>query len=150
MGTDEIAQKAREENQIIKHLLEELLDQIQTRPPAPVSDWLQGLEAKAEALCAHLQAYFQIEEEGGFMQPVLEKNPASAKTIEILKEEHARFIAELKALIHSIQDTQRIQRTEIDTVCASFKQLIASLRQHEQNENALLQAVFSDDIGTND
>ncbi|MFB3788223.1 MAG: hemerythrin domain-containing protein [bacterium] len=150
MGIDPIAQKAQEENQIIKDLLRDLLDTIQTRPQTQISDWLRELEAKASNLCAHLQAYFQIEEDGGFMIPVLEKHPASAKTIEALKEEHARFINEMNALIQSIQGTSSIQKSDVDTVCASFKSLIASLHQHERNENALIQTVFSDDIGTND
>ena len=150
MGIDPIAQRAREEYQIIKDLLKELLNTLQTRPQNQISDWLRGLEEKASSLCTHLQAYFQIEEDGGFMKPVLEKHPASAKTIAALKEEHARFITEMNTLIQSIHGSETIQKNEVDTVCASFKQLIASLRQHEQNEHALIQAVFSHDIGTND
>ena len=96
-----------------------------------------------------LAEHFADEERGGYLGSALAVAPQFASQAATLCTEHAQFLERLDHLVARLRDSEatsnywRASRSEIE-------QVIADLRRHEQRENAIVQAAFEQDLGTND
>ncbi|HXY36520.1 MAG TPA: hemerythrin domain-containing protein [Planctomycetaceae bacterium] len=96
-----------------------------------------------------LAEHFAGEERDGYLRAALAVAPQFTRPAATLREEHAQFLERLDQQIARLQQCEpesgywRESRDEIE-------QLVAALRQHEQSENAIVQAAFEDDLGTKD
>ncbi len=96
-----------------------------------------------------LAEHFADEERGGYLGSALAVAPQFASQAATLCTEHAQFLERLDHLVARLRDSEatsnywRASRSEIE-------QVIADLRRHEQRENAIVQAAFEQNLGTND
>ncbi len=96
-----------------------------------------------------LAEHFAEEERDGYLSAALAAAPRFSKLAGTLCEQHGQFLERLDHLIARLRDSEptshywRASRDEIEG-------LIFDLRQHEQSENAIVQAAFEDDLGTKD
>jgi hypothetical protein len=96
-----------------------------------------------------LAEHFTEEERGGYLSSALTAAPQFAPQAATLCAQHPQFLERLDHLIGRLRDSEptstywRASRSEVE-------QVIADLRQHEQRENAIVQAAFEQDLGTND
>lgn len=150
MFTDSAFDKTLTEHLMIKEMMDDILDKLESIPNENIKGWISDLEDRASKLCQCLKQHFALEEEGGFMQPVLEMNPLCAPTLELLKQEHELFLRQFKTLIANFERAESIKKSDLQPVCHRFKNLIQSLRHHEEKEDQILQETFLRDIGTKD
>ena len=96
-----------------------------------------------------LAEHFAEEERDGYLSAALAAAPQFSRPAETLREQHAQFLERFDRMVARLRESEpssqywRALRDEIE-------QLIADLRQHEQSENAIVQAAFESDLGTND
>lgn len=118
------------------------LDRLAGTGPCPSSAVL----ARLTAARADLRKQFAFEEEDGYMRAVMERAPNRERAIEVLRAEH-RELAE--ALDSMVQAAALVVAAE-EALRGEVKSLINQVQKHEAAENALVQDVFSLDIGTED
>ena len=96
-----------------------------------------------------LAEHFAEEERDGYLRAALAVAPQFARPAATLREQHPQFLERLDHLIARLQQCEpesRYWRESRD----ELEQLVVDLRQHEQSENAIVQAAFEDDLGTKD
>ncbi len=146
----QMIEKTLEEHYQIKQLIESMNKSIENKPEDELSKWQQNMHQQALELYKHLKEHFDLEEDGGFMTPVLEAQPASAPTVKFLQDEHQVLLNELDKLVETMCQPACLTNPECEKLCEDFKQLMATLRKHERNEDQLMQSVYTVDIGTKD
>jgi hemerythrin len=101
------------------------------------------LVARLADLCG---AHFNHEEQGGYMREAVTAAPWLADRVRSLLEEHETLleaIESLRILVQSgIESAAWWKRVEND-----FHKFAAHLREHEANENLMVQQAFCDDLG---
>ncbi len=96
-----------------------------------------------------LAEHFAEEERDGYLRAALAAAPQFTRHAATLREQHARFLERVDHLIKRLPQCEPVSpywrelRDELE-------QLVADLRQHEQSENAIVQAAFEDDLETKD
>lgn len=96
-----------------------------------------------------LLGHYAAEERDDYMSAACQQAPRLARSAEGLLREHA----ELARSLASIRDDALGVGLVVDDwrpIIARFELLALALREHEEEENALLAAAFLDDIGTAD
>ncbi len=120
----------------LRRLLEEQYDQIE-------SEWLHGT---LDALCAAVAHQFRQEEEGGYLNEVLEQFPTWERQVDELRTEHLQLQSDLAALRDAFQrpdSGNRISRELRDQIHEWFDRY----SQHQHREADLILAAFTLDVG---
>lgn len=94
----------------------------------------------------HLCAHFRLQEKGGFLNELREREPRLARTAWELLEEHRT----LRQALDSLHGEANVAVSLDDTFREKVRQWIANMRRHETRENDLLQDVVDLDIGAED
>jgi iron-sulfur cluster repair protein YtfE (RIC family) len=96
-----------------------------------------------EAIAEH----FRREEEGGYLEEAVGRNPALAVATDALQQEHAKLLAMADELLD--------HATRKGPAAETWKRLVDDLdrfekflKRHEGAEDALLQQAFNEDLGT--
>lgn len=97
-----------------------------------------------------LLTHMEMEEDGGFMPIVRERRPTLERRVNALESEHGtirKACSELQDFFETCTDptTEDIQQVRRMTGA-----LLDTLRDHENEENKLIQDVLIQDIGTGD
>lgn len=95
------------------------------------------------ALLRHLEAHFEYEEEGGYMDAVLELAPHRGDEVAALRAEHDRLREAFAALV----DGERLDEHAPEDVRARANAALESLAEHERRENALVQETLLRESG---
>jgi len=148
MDYDAIYRKAMEEHKEIRAILTRLHAALRCGEETPVSSFGDLCEMVAE-LSTHLRAHFAIEEDGGFMTPVLEERPNAVDTVDRLKGEHEEILDQCDEIQRILQSSSA-SSDQVDGICERLRSLIEQLHEHERLEDELIQSVFVDDMGTKD
>ena len=96
-----------------------------------------------------LAEHFADEERGGYLGSALAVAPQFASQAATLCTEHAQFLERLDHLVARLRYSEATSNYWRAS-CLEIEQVIADLRRHEQRENAIVQAAFEQDLGTND
>ena len=105
-------------------------------------------DEQLRALELRLRSHMSREEEGGWMQEVLEHAPHLAREVRRLREEHSQLKTGFSDLV---QRARRIAEVwQDDRFRARMKGWIHAMRAHEMRESALLQEAYLRDIGAQD
>ena len=149
MTMDSVIEKVLEEHRSITRLLQQILDILDRGLEAMVATGWEELRRQTSDLASHLREHFRLEEEGGFMTPVLELQPTAAPAVEALMQEHHFILERLDSVRQQISDSASPRRTT-ENPMEALKRVIESLKNHERAEDALIQAVYAQDIGIED
>ncbi|MDX9753604.1 MAG: hemerythrin domain-containing protein [bacterium] len=147
MNMDRIYQKAMEEHREINVQIRRLKDKIRCGQGQPSNQ--EELRDLVSELRSHLKEHFKIEEEGGFMTPVLEERPQAESVVLHLKKEHEEILDQCDDIIQTLTSGSTSPE-KLEGVCETIKNLIQQLGSHEKQEDDLIQTVFVDEIGTKD
>lgn len=85
------------------------------------------------SLLRHLEAHFEYEEEGGYMDAVLELEPCRAAEVSTLRADHARILGSLAPLAG--ETAAGFERNAASDV---LRRALDELEEHERRENTLL------------
>lgn len=134
--------------------LDEEIDELRTAIAADVGSrpesWLAHCVECFRRFHTNLRRHIEIEESGGFMEPVVQRRPTLTPQVDQLRLEHRVMVDCCEGLEHDMQRTGTLKPEDADVLRARVHELLAALRKHEHTENAMVQDVFSQDIGTGD
>ena len=94
--------------------------------------------------------HFELEEQdGGFLNWVVDRAPQHVRTVEMLRTQHRELLLALEALAREVE---RLADSEAGS--GSFKKnlrhWVSKVRQHEAQENRLALEIFNSDISASD
>jgi hemerythrin-like domain-containing protein len=150
MTPREIAKWMREEHTAIEQLINQLQDESVSIPRTGRKRWLEEMTARVQNFSGHLIRHFELEEDNGYLQAVIDHRPPLLPEIERLRHEHD----EIKRILDSIQrdlgQTGEADQLVIEHCCLRIGDLLRHLKEHEERENLMVLSVFTDDLGTKD
>jgi hypothetical protein len=132
----------------IRDLANEMREHISTIPSRNRKPWLLELAQRYDHLSAHLQRMMAIEEEDGYLTPVVENRPGLASQVELLRHEHdeLRTLTEnLGAMVHNLKAEDNLI---ISDTCTRIQIYLGHVQRHEEHENHIVLYTLTEDIGT--
>jgi hypothetical protein len=137
-ATEEIIEAHASLNEDLKRLEEAAL---------PVSRRERGeLAAQLRAARADLVEHFRLEEHGGYMDTVRQREPRLERTVEELAAEHRQLLQSLDALL----EQAAAPAGDASAFGEAVRAWVASVRRHEAREIDVVQEAFSVDISADD
>lgn len=113
------------------------LQEVATNPSADVATVQERLNKAGRDLAEH----FRLEEEGGYLEAVRQRDPRLNRAIGDLLKEHRTIVKSLDELTHRDGRLRHVVDLR-DGIMA----WIASVRRHERHENTLVQDAFNVDL----
>jgi hypothetical protein len=123
----------------LRDLLEEPTDEENCRWLVVILDGL--LEAKKRE--------FELQEDGGYLEDVLEQVPNWEPQVEQLRREHHELFANLRKLRDRVGSRMSFE-TVADTVRADLRDWMTLLQRHHRHTRRIVQSAFNFDIGVGD
>jgi hemerythrin-like domain-containing protein len=143
-----IASIAYMEHQILDHVKQALRVTINWEAPVvSMPRKLSSLQFTIKSFKRHFDRVISIEEEGGYMNEVIEAKPYLQNRIEHLEREHDVFRARLKALIPQLNSIKEWEEPRFEQVCQDLRQLLDDVDRHDLAESELLQESLMMDVG---
>lgn len=125
----------RDMGEIHEDILREVADE-------DFSDWklefMWRLRDFRNRLCKH----FDLEEEGGFMNEIIDEAPERLNRVKELEAEHDQILSDLDAILAVLKIMEIRDAAKIEDVRRRVIQLLSTLRTHESAENELIQRVY--------
>lgn len=109
----------------------------------------QGLDVLRKGLSStytHVCEHFRLEELGGFLNDVEDREPRFARIARGLALEHR----ELRQSLDSLHGEANVAARVDASLREAVRKWIAKMRLHETRENDLMQDVFESDLGAPD
>jgi hemerythrin len=103
-------------------------------------DWSSALRK----LQSHLVHHFQLEEENGYMDAVLKRDPGQTRVVERLQDDHL----ELGRLLNDM--IAQAELGKLESLAGKLRSLISRMKKHEYEENLLVENAFNLDISAED
>jgi hypothetical protein len=94
---------------------------------------------------AHLTDHFRFEEQNGYLDTVLRRDPHRKRTVERLHDDHRRLGEELDGLLE-----ESAEHGPSAPLLAKVLTWVESVRDHETRENALVQDAFNVETAAED
>jgi hypothetical protein len=109
---------------------------------------LSSLQFTIKSFKRHLERVISIEEEGGYMNEVVDAKPYFQNRIDQLEGDHFRFRERLRKLLPELNDIKEWEEPRFDQVCNDLRELLDDVDQHDFREVELLQeSLLMDDGG---
>ena len=149
MQGNSTASTACMEHQVLEHIKQALRVTINWQAPAvSMPRKLSSLQFTIKSFQRHLERVISIEEEGGYMNEVVDAKPYFQNRIDLLVGDHARFRDRLRKLLPELNDINEWEEPRFDQVCNDLRQLLDDVDQHDLQEVELLQeSLLMDDGG---
>lgn len=119
-------------------------------PKLNYTDWHQDFLWLLRDFNNDLQKHFDLEEEGGFMQDILDTDPRFVNTIDRLEAEHETMGQELDKIIHHLKDMSDYDAKACEMLFAEIAALLEMLHAHEAAESEVIESTYLDDLGGGD
>lgn len=140
----------REEHLKVEALANELRQTVAVVPRVATPVGLEALRDRFGKFRAHLIKHMSMEEDGGYMVPVLSRRPGLAGRVGRLQHQHGQ-VRRLLDDIHGLLNDMTPEDLILAQDCSRrIDHLLDIIHQHEEAENDLVEFVFTDDIGTTD
>jgi len=111
----------------------------------PDEGWRADMRDQAAELRECLRKHFELEEVGGYLEPVLEKRPGLGRSVCRLHNQHGEILIELD----SVDDACR-KEAPVAEIGNLALRVLDLLRQHEAEESDLIQGALGDDLAGGD
>jgi hemerythrin-like domain-containing protein len=150
MNPRELAEWLRQEHDEVQRLSDALRRLIATQPRSEVALWLKTLKDQFAEFHAHAARHFAMEEEDGYLLPVLERRPTMSTRVRLLAEDHQELLRLMKAIEQQIAELLPTDRILITEVRDRLRRFLGFCEDHEREENMLVSHVLTHDEGTKD
>ena len=107
---------------------------------------LDGLKRLLKSFASHVRGHFALEEKGGLFEVYDEHPPAFRKHARAMLDQHRDFLERLKHILEVANAIERPDAPELARFSRDLRRLIAELRKHELDEDALLERLVDHDI----
>lgn len=112
---------------------------------APTAD-IGSVAAALRKTQEHIAQHFRFEEQDGYMDAVLKRQPYQEHVVKQLQEEHKNLLDGLTGLIREAQ----LAQTPVAALTPKVHSWVNSVRTHEARENQLVQDAYNLDITAED
>lgn len=147
MDPKALADWMKQEGAKVNDLAHRLREHIISIPPGSLKDWLDELGKRYDHFAAHLRRMMHIEEEDGYLEPVVEQRPTLSQQVELLRHQHE----ELRTLMDSLEQTVHQLKPEdqllIRDCCTRLQVFLGHVSRHEEHENHIVLYSFTQDMG---
>jgi len=147
MDREKLAEWMKQEHVRIQELSNHLREHVVAVPPGSREAWLAELNKRFDHFAAHVRRVMSIQEEGGYLLPVLEVRPTLSAQVELLRHEHT----ELRQLMDNLQETVRALKPQsnllIRDACTRIQVFLGHVQRHEEHENHIVLYTLTEDIG---
>ncbi|GMU24715.1 MAG: hypothetical protein AMXMBFR13_47880 [Phycisphaerae bacterium] len=150
MTPEEMAQWIRREHDMVEELAHRLGEQVAVVPRCNCGPWIQATRDHVGRFRDHLRKHFTLEEEGGYLEAVIDRQPGLTAEVERLRHEHDELGHLLDAIHVALSRTGENDRLLISDCCFRLQNVLKYLKDHEERENLMVISVFTDDLGTKD
>ena len=147
MKPKELARWISEEHQKVHELVVQLQECVARIPRARHEEWICDVRKAFEHLRAHLTKHISLEENEGYMVPVLERRPALSREVDRLAHEHKEFIRLMDMIHHFLAELQPEDELLIRDCCHRIRDMLSYVEHHKNEENLMVLSVFNLDIG---
>jgi len=148
--TDDLRRRMHHEHRTLRVLQEDLLDRFESFCEERSSERHRDFVGVFEDFRASLQRHFEFEEEGGYMQQVLDRRPHHKTKVDMLQREHR----EIRVVLDRLESELATDLTDDLPRCDDFKKdfvdLMTRFGRHEQAERELVMEVFWLEGGVSD
>jgi len=147
MNDAEIVRKVREEHVKLGEITQALNQAIDASASAPTGSWLGEVRDRFEHFRAHLIHRIALEELGGFLNVVVEREPTLAGEVENLRRDHEKIIERAGMTMQRLRALPADSSKSANEARIIIEMALAQVRYHEQAENLLVSRVFNQETG---
>jgi hypothetical protein len=108
---------------------------------------LSSVRFTAQSFQRHLERLMSLEEGGGYMQFVRDRQPGLYDESQALRREHDGFRQSLARIVRCLEELPAEDLEALDDACHSLATLLDRLDQHHTREIDLIQEVVDRDTG---
>jgi hemerythrin-like domain-containing protein len=116
--------------------------------PKDFPNWRLECILELQDFKEQLKKHFALEEEGGFMNEVLQMAPETERQISKLLAEHKQMIKSLDEILSALKPMLEKDPASLETVRINLNEMMVTLRQHENAEYDLIQKAYYQQYGT--
>lgn len=150
MDARELARWMREEHDIVEELSAKLREKMVASNRGPRREWLSEVRDSFERFREHFCRHITLEEDDGYLQAVLDRQPTTSQEVERLKHEHEQLIRVIQSISGCLMELSKDDDLLISDCCVRVQNMLAAIDRHEQDENLIVSLVFTHDIGSKD
>ena len=148
LAMDTVGHQCLLEHQILNHVMAALRLSLQWKVTAVgYAKKLSTVRFTAQSFQRHLERLLNLEEGGGYMSLVRERQPALYHQVLSLRQEHDEFRAALAGILAELDQLPADNGACLDDLCGQLDQLLVKLEQHHHREIDLMQEALTVDVG---
>ena len=150
MDQNELAEWMKTEGARVNELALGLREHIISIPSGSLKEWLAELAQRFDHFAAHLRRMMNIEEEDGYLAPVIQERPSLSKQVDMLRHQHDELrclIDDLERAVHSLKPTDQLL---IRDCCTRLQVFLGHVSRHGEHENHIVLYSFTQDMGINE
>ena len=140
-------QQVMEKQQRLQELLLLISEAISKPSATEVVCWFETLRARFERLRAHLHLMTALEEQGGFLAPVMERRPTLAPQVELIQAKHHEQLVLANEIHNALQRLSPEDRLDLEECQRRIRLLISDVRYWGEAKALLVTSVFCRDLG---
>jgi len=134
-----------EEHEALKEDIARLRSAASGPQGMPDERWRADMLGQLAKLRECLRKHFELEDVGGYLEPVMEKRPGLGRSVCRLHNQHDEILIELG----NVNDACRKEAPTAEIVTRALR-VLDLLRKHEAEESDLIQGALGDDLGVGD
>jgi hypothetical protein len=136
------------EHQILEHITAALRLSLQWKVTAVgYSKKLSTVRFTAQSFQRHLERLFTLEEGGGYMSFVRERQTGLFERAASLRHEHDEFRTDLARILAELEQMPDDNGASLDELCNELEHLLFQLEMHHHHEIDLVQEALVQDTG---
>jgi hypothetical protein len=147
-------EKILEEHRQLRCTIDELREFLQAPRPEighkGYHTWASSLAEKLTGLHSMVYRHFREEERSGFLEELLEVHPQAERTVDVLRRDHDRILADFRAVLGATLVYAEGKAPERPQLRQWTLAVLDQLSQHESDETELVQKLTYHDLGSVD
>ena len=146
--TDSVTGASWMEHQILQHVKAALRVTIDWKAPAvSLPRKISSVRFTLKSFKRHVERLMALEEEGGYLNAVIEQKPHLQERVDKLAGDHAHFRARIRRIVPILEELNEWQEADFDRTCEEIRALLADVDRHDSEEIDLLQELCCDEGG---
>ncbi|MCK4658250.1 MAG: hemerythrin domain-containing protein [Phycisphaerae bacterium] len=142
-----IAQRLRNEHLMLREITANLKAVACQIPDSNRRQWFAELKNRYEQFRAHMTKRIALEEVGGFMTAVEQRQPSFAPQIEHLRQAHGRILTLINSVHQELAELDPSDTETLNNCRVRIEFILSEVNQHERSEEVLVGFLFAPEFG---